>query len=90
MPRTNLQVSNEQLDFLRDAIQNIIDERLKDYILVPKNRYFIDEQGYKYVFTESSFTPLKETFLKELQSAQKEIENSEFIEHKELWEKMGI
>lgn len=84
------QLSKEKLNFLRDTIKNIIDEKLQDYILVPKNRYFIDEQGYKYVYTEDSFIPLKENFIKQLKAAQNEIENEKLIEHDEFWNKMGI
>ena len=80
------QLSKEKLNFLRDTIKNIIDEKLQDYILVPKNRYFIDEQGYKYVYNEDSFIPLKENFLKELKAAQNEIENGKFLEHKEFFD----
>jgi len=56
MSSKSLQMSNEQLI---NTIKNIIYEKLKNYILILKNRYFIDEQGYKYIFTENSFTPLK-------------------------------
>lgn len=86
MTHKKSQLSKEKLNFLRDTIKNIIDEKLQDYILVPKNRYFIDEQGYKYVYTEDSFIPLKENFIKQLKAAQNEIENGEFLEHEEFFD----
>ena len=90
MSNTSLQLSDEQLGILKNTIKDIIYGILKDYILIPKNKYFIDEQGFKYIYTENSFTPLKKNFQEELQSAQMEIENGEFVEHKEFWKDLGI
>ncbi len=85
MSKTTINLSNEQLSGLKEIINSVIDDKLKDFILIPKKTYFVDEQGYRYIYTESSFSPLKGSFKMELKQAKKEIENGEIIEHSEFW-----
>ena len=61
---------DEQLSGLKEIINSVIDDRLKDFILIPKKIYFVDEQGYRYIYTDSSFSPLKGSFKMELKQAK--------------------